>query len=90
MANKGNDWSSFMQTKSVQVTMYGLCVFFCLFYSVDGILELMSPERSANMIALMGAPGYYAMTIIRCVVLLITGVLFARVAYKVWQKPDDE
>ena len=50
--------------------------------AVDGVLELMSPERSAVMIERMGSAGYYAMTIIRTVVLVITAVAFGRVAYK--------
>ena len=88
MANSGNDWNSFMQSKNAQVAMYGICVFFCIFYAVDGVLEMLSPERSANLIHMIGAPGYYAMTIIRCVVLLVTGLLFGRMMLKRLNEKD--
>ena len=89
MAQQGNGWNSFMQDKNVQAALYSICVLFCLGYALDGILELMSPERSANMITLMGAPGYYAMTIIRTVVLLITAFAFGRIVYKRFTEKDD-
>lgn len=82
MAGNGNGWNSFMQSKQVQTVMYGICVFFCLYYAVDGILEMLDPERSATMMGAIGAPGYYAMTIVRCVVLLITGIAFGRIALR--------
>ena len=41
------------------------------------------------MISLMGAPGYYAMTIIRTVVLLITAFAFGRIAYRHFTEKDD-
>ena len=80
--NSGNDWNSFMQSKSVMLAMHGMCVFLCVYYAIDGVLELMSPERSANMISMMGETGYYAMTIIRCIVLLITAGCFGRMMLK--------
>ena len=88
MAQQGNGWNSFMQDKNVQTVLYCICVLFCLGYAVDGIIELLSPERSANMISLMGAPGYYAMTIIRTVVLLITAFAFGRIAYRHFTEKD--
>lgn len=82
MAGSGNDWNSFMRQKSVQTLMYGICVLFCVFYAVDGVLEMMSPERSALMMQSIGAPGYYALTVVRTIVLIATGVAFARMAFR--------
>ncbi len=90
MANNGGDWNSFMQSKQMQTILYSICVFFCLFYAVGGIMDLMHPERSAALIANMGETGFYAMTIIRTVVLLITGVAFARIVYKRAKSGDEE
>ncbi|MDO4798850.1 MAG: hypothetical protein Q4A01_12625 [Coriobacteriales bacterium] len=88
MANNdnGSNWNSFMQEKRTQVVLYGICVFFCLFYAIDGVRELLTPERVEQMVAIMGAPGYYAMTIVRTVVLLITAVAFGRIAYKAYKE----
>lgn len=88
MANNGNSWNSFMQSKQAQVVLYSICVFFCILYAVDGVLEMMSPERSASMIEAIGETGYYAMTIVRCVVLLITGVAFGRIVLKTMARED--
>ncbi len=82
MANNGNNWNSFMQSSQMQTILYGICVMFCVIYAIDGIRELMSPERSANMIQMMGAPGYYAMIIIRTIVLFATAIAFGRIALK--------
>ena len=90
MANNGNGWNSFMQTKEAQMVLYSICVLFCVFYAVDGVMEMMSPERSALMMSNIGQPGYYALTITRVVVLLITGFAFGRVVYKIYKGKDKE
>lgn len=79
-----------MQSKQTRMAMYGICVFFCLFYAVDGVMEMMSPERSALMMANIGETGYYALTIIRTVVLIITGIAFGRIVLKTYKEDDDE
>ena len=89
MANLGNDWNSFMQTKQARMTLYGISVFFCLYYAVDALMELMSPERSATMMQMVGPTGYYAMTIARFVVLLVTGIAFGRMVYKTYASEDE-
>ena len=78
----GGNWSSFMQSRQAQIVLYSICVFFCVFYAVDGVMEMLSPERSAQMMGALGETGYYAVTIARCVVLLITGVAFGRIVLK--------
>ena len=78
-----------MQTKRARMFLYGICVFFCVVYAVDGLIELFTPERAAKMIEIMGQPGYYAMTIIRTVVLLITAFAFGRIVYKRFTEKDD-
>lgn len=88
MAGNGNDWNSFMQQKSVQMLMYGICVLFCLYYAVDGIMEMMSPERSALMMQSLGATGYYALTIVRTIVLVCTAGAFARMVLRM--RSEDE
>ncbi len=92
MANGGGGWNSFMQSREAQLVLYSICVFFCLYYAVDGIMEMMSPERSALMIANIGQGGYMALTITRTVVLAITAVAFGRIVYKIYKhgKKDDE
>lgn len=80
----GNDWNSFMQRKSVQVALYGICTIFCLAYAVDGIRELISPDSSAALIESIGTTAFYALTITRSVILLITTVAFARITYKTY------
>lgn len=89
MAQNGGDWNSFMQSKQAQVVLYGICVFFCLFYAVDGIMELMSPERSAAMMGALGETGYYALTVVRTVVLLGTAVAFGRVVIRTYNEKDE-
>ena len=88
MAGNDNGWNSFMQNKQTQAILYGICVFFCVLYAVDGILEMMSPERSAAMIAQIGEAGYYAMTIIRTVVLFGTGLAFGRIVLKKYREDE--
>ena len=61
-----------MQTKRARMFLYGICVFFC----------------AAKMIEIMGQPGYYAMTIIRTIVLLATGVAFGRMVIKISNEED--
>lgn len=93
MANGGNDWNSIMQSREARLVLYGISVGFCLFYAVDGILELMSPEPSAQaaqLIEAMGETGYYVMTVARTVVLLITGVAFGRMVRKTYGRKDEE
>lgn len=84
-----NGWDSFMQRKQTRMALYGICVFFCLYYAVDGIMEMMSPERSALMMTNIGETGYYALTIARIVVLLITGVAFGRIVLKTYKEPEE-
>ncbi|MBR3326881.1 MAG: hypothetical protein IKG22_06110 [Atopobiaceae bacterium] len=88
MAASGNDWNSLMQTKRARMFLYGICVFFCVVYAVDGLIEMFTPERAAKMIEIMGQPGYYAMTIIRTIVLLATGVAFGRMVIKISNEED--
>lgn len=86
MSKMGDDWNSFMQGKQVQMVMYSICVAFCLFYAVDGVMEMMSPERSALMMQNIGETGYYALTITRTVVLLITAFAFGRIVLKTYRE----
>jgi hypothetical protein len=86
--NNGGGWNSFMQSRQAQVVLYGICVFFCVYYAVDGVLEMLSPERSAQMMSATGETGYYALTIVRCVVLLITGGAFGRIVLKTLRDGD--
>ncbi len=88
MANN-NGWNSFMQSKQTQTFLYGICIAFCLFYAVDGIMEMMSPERSAMLMSSIGETGYYALTITRTVVLVITAAAFGRILYKNINEKDE-
>lgn len=86
MANNGGDWNSFMQSKPVQMVLYSACVVFCVFYAVGGIMEMMSPDRSTGLVQALGEGGYYALIIVRTIVLLITAVAFARIAIKTYRE----
>lgn len=88
MAGNGSNWNSFMQSRQAQIVLYSICVFFCVFYAVDGVLEMLSPERSAQMMGALGETGYYAVTIIRCIVLLITGAAFGRIVLRTMREGD--
>lgn len=90
MANWGNDWNSMMQTRQARIVMYGICVFFCVYYGVDAVMEMLSPERSANLMQIAGPVGYYAMTIVRAVVCMGTGIAFGRLVLKALNEEDEE
>ncbi len=79
MANKGNSWNSFMQSREAQFILYGICIAACIYYGVDGILELMSSDRSAMYIQAMGETTYRVVMILRVVVCFGTGAAFLRV-----------
>ena len=83
-----DDWNSFIQSKSVQVAMYSICVLLCVYYAIDSIREMMSPEQSAALIENIGEMSYYALAIVRCVVLAITAAAFARIVYKTIRRND--
>lgn len=87
MADKkpGDGWNSFMQSREAQLAMYGVVVVFCVYYAVDAVRELMSPERSAALMEAMGATAYYVVTVLRAVVCLGTGVAFARMAARIFR-----
>ena len=78
-----------MQSKNARLAMYGICVFFCVYYAVDAVMEMMSPERSAYMMQETGSTVYYVITVARAIVLLVTGIAFGRMWFKVF-KEDDE
>ena len=79
-----------MQSKQMQMVLYSVCVFFCLFYAVGGIVDMMHPERSAALVANIGETGYLVLTIVRTVVLLVTAGAFARIVYKMAKSDDEE
>ena len=89
MANIGNDWNSFVQKRETRMALYGICVFFCFFHAFNSLTEMLSPERSAAQIAMMGSTGYYAMAIIRTVVLIATGIAFGRIVLKTYRQKDE-
>lgn len=89
MANAGNDWNSFMQSRQARLVLYGISVACCLFYAVDGVRELVASEPPAQLVEAMGETGYYVMTVVRTVVLLVTGVAFGRMAYKTYDEKDE-
>ena len=90
MSDNGGGWNSFMQSKQMQTILYSVCVFFCLYYAFGGVMDLVHPERSAALIANTGEAGFYALTIARIVVLIITGCAFARIVYKNAKSDDEE
>ena len=77
-----------MQTKNTRLAMYGICVFFCVYYAVDALLEMMSPERSAYMMQATGPTMYYVITVARVIVLLATGGAFGRMWFKVFKEEE--
>ncbi len=83
-----NGWNSFMQSREVQLVLYGVVVAFCLYYAVDAVRELMDPERSAALVEAMGQTTYYVVTVLRALVCLGTGVAFARILLKIARGND--
>lgn len=84
-----NGWSEFMQSREVQLFMYGAVVVFCVYYAVDAVRELMTPERSAVLMEAMGSTAYYVVTILRAIVCLGTGVAFARIALRIFRDKQE-
>lgn len=76
-------WNSFIQSREVQIALYGVVVVFCVYYAIDAVIELMDPARSAMLIEAMGQTTYYIVTIARAVVCLGTGVAFARMTLRI-------
>ena len=84
----GNDWNEFMQSKQVRVVLYGVCTCFCAFHAVGAINDLRFPEGSAQLIEAMGSTGFYAMTVVRLLVMLWATIAFARMAIKALREGD--
>ena len=89
MANGGSNWNSFMQGRQARLVMNGLCVFFCVYYGVDALMEMLTPERAELMMQSLGPTAYYAVTIVRMLVCLGTGVAFGRMFLKVLNEEDE-
>ena len=84
-----NGWNSFMQSRETQLFLYGVVVVFCVYYAVDAVRELMTPERSAVLMEAMGSTAYYIVTVLRAVVCLGTGVAFARMALRIFRDKQE-
>ena len=89
MANKGNNWNSFMEDKPTRILLNALCMVFCGYYAVGAVIDLVRPSESSQLlIAQMGQTGYIVMTVVRLLVMLWAAVAFARMAYKVYKEDD--
>lgn len=84
MANGGG----FMGNWEARAIMYGICALFGALYAVDAVREVLSPERSAQMIEMVGTAGYYALTGVRCLVCAWVAVSFGRMAWKAFTERD--
>lgn len=88
MAGKGGGWNSFMQSTEAQVVLYGIVVAFCAYYAIDGVRELMDPERAAPYVEVMGQTTYYVVTVARVLMCLVTGGAFARMMMRMAHKDE--
>jgi hypothetical protein len=89
MAQQGNDWNSFMQSREVRVAMYGICAAFCIYHCVSAVFDLLHPENSMQLIEAMGSTAFYAMTVVRFVALAWAGVAFGRMALKAFREKSE-
>lgn len=90
MAGQGDDWNSFIQSKPVQVFLYGFCSVCCAFYSVGAVVDLVRPDDSTQLlIETMGQQGFVIMTVVRLLVCLWAAVAFARMTVKALQSKDE-
>lgn len=80
MAN-GNDWNSFMQSRTARIFLNGFCAVICGSYAIDAIRELMA-GGNALLIEQVGSAMYYALTIGRMLVCLWVAFVFGRMTYK--------
>ena len=83
-----DSWNSFMQSKQARLVMYAACVAFTIYYAIDAMREMFSPDQSAALIQAMGEPTFYLMEIGRAAVCLITGIAFARILWRTYNEPD--
>ncbi|MDO5118473.1 MAG: hypothetical protein Q4G41_08080 [Coriobacteriales bacterium] len=90
MANRGNDWNSFMQSRYAQLVLNGFCTIITAFYAVDAVREMLSPERSAVLMQQVGPTMYYVLTVARTLVCVWVSFIFGRMTYKVYLKKDDD
>ena len=91
MANKGNNWNSFMEDKPTRILLNVLCMGFCGYHAFGAVMALVRPgESSQILMAQMGQTGYVAMTVVRLLVMLWAVVAFARMAIKTYQEDDKE
>ena len=88
MSNSGNDWNSFMQSRPARLVLNALCTVICAYYVVDGVREMMSPERSAVLIEQLGPTAYYALTVVRILVCIWVSVVFGRMTWKTFNEQD--
>ena len=85
-SNNGN----FMQSKEAQIVLNVLTAAICAFYAVDGVREMLSPERWAQLVASIGQTPYYILTIARIVVCAWVSIVFCRMAAKLLMAKDDK
>ena len=84
-----DDWNSFMQSRLVRVVLYSICAAFGFFYALAAVPELLHPERQAAYVEAVGTTAFYAITVVRMLVMVWVGVMFARMALKAFQDKDE-
>lgn len=89
MANNGNDWNSFMQSRQARLILNGFCTLICAWYAVDAVREMIS-GGSPMLIEQVGSTAYYALTVGRALVCVWVSIVFGRMTYKVLTEKDDK
>jgi hypothetical protein len=81
-------WNEFMQSKAMRILFNGIVVVACVYYAVDAVMEMLSPERSAAMIEVLGATNFYLVDGARAVVCVICAIAFGRMLAKIFQEDE--
>ena len=83
MAQNGDDWNTFIQSRPVRIAMNAFCTVICGSYAVGGVRELVSPDASSVVLReQLGMTGFYAMTAVRTLVCLWVAIVFCRATIK--------
>ncbi len=79
------DWYDFLQSRPVRMLLYGICAGACVIYAVGAVRELLHPETQAMLIDAIGLTSFYALTVVRLVVMVWVAFVFGRMVWKAFK-----
>lgn len=83
-----DSWNELMQSKPMRILFNGIVVAACVYYAVDAVMEMLSPERSTQMIEMLGTTTFYLVDGCRAIVCAVCAVIFSRMLMKVFAEDD--